>query len=54
MLFAQKTEYDQKNKVLWDFTIKSNHLIPTRRTHLQLIYKKREAAVYWILPLTAE
>ena len=37
-------------KILRDFEIQRDHLIPVRRANLVLIRKKKEFAVWWILP----
>ena len=46
-----KVEFVQENEIheiLRDFVIQTNNLIPDRRP---AINKKRELAIYWILPL---
>ncbi len=43
--FVLESETD---KILWDFEIQTDHLIPTKRPDLVII-KKRELVVEWIL-----
>ena len=40
---------NQTHKLLWDFEIKTDHLISTRRQDLIIIIKKREFAELYIL-----
>ena len=51
----RKPEFVQENetyKNLWGFEIQTDHLIPVRRSDLLITdrEKKRELAVWWILP----
>ena len=37
------------HKILWDFVIQTDHSIPTRKQDFELINKKKELVIWWIL-----
>ena len=37
---SESVPENEKHKILWDFTIKTDHLISARRTELSVIKKK--------------
>ena len=41
----ESVQEDEKHKILWDFDIQTDNLIPARRAKLVLINKKKELVV---------
>ena len=50
----QNTSWRMRNRILWEFDIQTDHLIPTKRPDLAITKKKgkekvkRESAVQWV------
>ena len=53
---SKSVHENHTHRFLWDFEVKTGHLIPERRQDLKIINKKSEFAGLWILPsrLTTE